>query len=186
MQIKIHQDNKTQSDFPGGAVDFCTTDPKEALSLGTQVGALKDYQWAQGSWGQGIFVRFPLLPHHKPQQEVPANLDVTTVDGCMGLIDLGGPGRKAMEVIATVLKRHHMCNTGGCRPFYTPREWKERGEQYGHDADLIVVYDGGDVSYAFNYDKGSFKLHNDMMRALELSGFAVEQCTHWYSAIQEA
>jgi hypothetical protein len=53
-------------------------------------------------------------------------------------------GRNAAETIVKTA-RHRMgadASGGGCRAFYTPEEWKERGESYGLTAKLIVVHDG--------------------------------------------
>ena len=83
---------------------------------------------------------------------------------------------------ATICDEVH---TGGCRPFYSPQEWKEHGEEYGTDAVLIVVYDGGDLRYFFNpsAEWGASKLCDKMRKALAKHGYYYEQCTGWYSAI---
>lgn len=87
---------------------------------------------------------------------------------------------------------------GGCRAFYTPQEWEDRGEQYGQEAELIVVYDGGDLGYYFNMDRSydmtcmaaeagfkpePYATYEKMRKALEAIGFYAEECTGWYSAI---
>ena len=69
------------------------------------------------------------------------------------------------------------------RSFYTPAEWKSRGEQYGLKSELIVVHDGGDLASFFNPDYGSWKLQSAMNVALEKVGYYAEPCTTWYTAI---
>jgi hypothetical protein len=100
---------------------------------------------------------------------------------------LSGLGRKAAETIIT-----HVCadfpdaSGGGCRAFYTPDEWRARGEQYGADAELIVVHDGGDLAPYFSYDECCYDLLEGMVEALSPTGTYAEQCTCWYTAIYPA
>lgn len=72
---------------------------------------------------------------------------------------------------------------GGCKAFYTPEEWKERGEDYVTDAVLIVCHDGGDLAPLFNWDYCAYELREKMDEVLKKLGFFPEQCTSWYSAI---
>jgi hypothetical protein len=100
--------------------------------------------------------------------------------------DLAIPFHKSTapaKVILAHLKKKKMTNTGGCRAFYTPEEWKERGEQYGLNAELIVVHDGGDLAPFFNWDYEMRQLSDSMDKALEKAGYYAEQCTCWYAAI---
>jgi hypothetical protein len=73
--------------------------------------------------------------------------------------------------------------TGGCRPFYTPAEWRERGEEYGLSSELIVVHDGGDYALFFNYAYGAYSAIDAMDTALREAGYYAESCTSWYTAI---
>jgi hypothetical protein len=71
---------------------------------------------------------------------------------------------------------------GGCTAFYTPKAWKERGEEYGLTAELIVVYDGGDLHHFF----GSYaepEWQDAMVDVLNELGLWHEPCTGWYCAI---
>lgn len=70
-------------------------------------------------------------------------------------------------------------STGGCTPFYSPKQWKEREEEWGLKSKLIVVH----LAYFFNYDYESYSLMEKMRLALEAKGYWVEQCTSWYSCI---
>jgi hypothetical protein len=72
---------------------------------------------------------------------------------------------------------------GGCRTFYSPEEWRERGESYGRDSVLIVVHDGGDYAHAFNFDYGNWELRDQINAALAEAGYYAESCTSWYTAI---
>lgn len=94
-------------------------------------------------------------------------------------------GRKAAQTILRVMKECEMTYTGGCKLFYTPAQWKERGETYGRESLLIVVHDGGDAAHFFNWDYGAFELMERMSNALNEVGCFAEQCTSWYTAIYE-
>lgn len=99
---------------------------------------------------------------------------------------LSAAGRKAHEVIMRVLQDDDMTHTGGCKAFYSPREWAERGEKYGAQSDLIVVYDGGDLRYYFNLNadiETGYIFTTRMIEALAAAGLWSEECTGWYAAI---
>tara|TARA_R100000458_G_C8094866_1_gene124010 strand:- start:38 stop:403 length:366 start_codon:yes stop_codon:yes gene_type:complete len=100
---------------------------------------------------------------------------------------LSKAAKKAIEIIQTFMLRNEF-TTGGCTTFYSPSEWKERGEQYGHDSQLIVVYDGGDLHSVMNPHYSSFpsvyyKYEAELMRELEEEGLILEQCYSWHGAI---
>jgi hypothetical protein len=91
-------------------------------------------------------------------------------------------GKKAWKIIYEYLSQHGLTYTGGCRAFYSPGEWVERGEAYGKNSLLIVVYDGGDVREPF--DSNGDDKHQEAMRSrLKEIGVYSEPCTCWYSAI---
>jgi len=69
------------------------------------------------------------------------------------------------------------------RNFYTPAEWRARGERYGLKSELIVVHDGGDLAPFFNPDYMCWSLHTAMNETLEKAGYYAEPCTSWYTAI---
>jgi hypothetical protein len=96
---------------------------------------------------------------------------------------LDADGKKAHKAIMSVMRRYDP-DPGGCQTFYTPAQWKERGEDYGTESKLIVVYDGGDVGAFFNYDRDDgYRFTTEMQAALKKAGFYYEECTHWYCAI---
>lgn len=101
--------------------------------------------------------------------------------------DVTGRGRKAAEAIIALLKKNGSePNGGGCRAFYSPTEWKNRGERYGTSSLLVIVHDGGDACPYFNIDYGNMKLWEEMQIELAKLGLYAEMCTGWYSAVYVA
>lgn len=107
------------------------------------------------------------------------DFDVSQLDG------------EAKEIALVILKKVHddmaeigyPATGGGCRAFYSPKEWADRGEEYGLTSELIVVYDGGDLVPYFNLDEGAFSLFEAMNEVLNEAGYWFEPCTGWYSAV---
>ena len=99
---------------------------------------------------------------------------------------LSDAGRAGHATILAVLAKNDRMDTGGCKTFYSPVEWRERGEEYGLSAELIVVHDGGDVAALFNYDYDAINLQNEILLALSDAGLFAEPCTCWYTAIYKA
>ena len=98
--------------------------------------------------------------------------------------DLSADGRAAAKAIVSFLAQRDLLDTGGCRPFYSPTQWAERGEIYGLGSLLIVVHDGGDHAIAFDWNRDFGRY--EMIEALESHlrpHFYVSQCTSWYSAV---
>lgn len=95
-------------------------------------------------------------------------------------------GKAAAELILDFLLAEGLTGTCGCHAFYSPQQWKERGEKYGHDALLILVYDSGDITTCMDPAQGQHDLIDRFMENLERNGFVIEPCTHWYSAIYDA
>ena len=102
---------------------------------------------------------------------------------------LDDAGIVAVDTIKALLDQLGMDETGGCKAFYSPAEWKERGEKYGKGSVLIVVHDGGDLACFFNWNYAAetgYRMLNDMTEALSAEGLYAEQCTGWYTAIYKA
>ena len=100
--------------------------------------------------------------------------------------NLEANGKLAYKIITDFLIQNLATYTGGCKPFYSPSEWKERGERYGTKSHLVIVYDGGDLSRIFNSDYAAlnnYKLYEAVGSQLREYGLFVEECTSWYSAI---
>jgi hypothetical protein len=107
---------------------------------------------------------------------------------------LSADGQAAYKAIMAVLNKHEQTYTGGCRAFYSPAEWKARGEEYGTEAELIVVYDGGALRPFFSMDAAYDHFHHmpaakrydwyeEMQAALGAKGLYFEECTGWYCAV---
>lgn len=92
-------------------------------------------------------------------------------------------GRRAATIILNLLKKQDSTYTGGCKAFYSPKQWRARGEDYGTEAELIVVHDGGDLAPYFNYDYECYQMVEQMNAALLEAGLFAESCTSWYTAI---
>jgi uncharacterized protein (TIGR02996 family) len=97
--------------------------------------------------------------------------------------DLSSRGKKAARLILDFLLAEKLTGTCGCRAFYSPQEWKDRGEQFGHDSLLILVYDGGDITTCMDPAKEQHDLIDRFDQNLERNGFVIDTCTCWYSAI---
>ncbi len=98
--------------------------------------------------------------------------------------NLSVAGTSAYSVIMNILNKYE-AESGGCRTFYSPSEWAERGEKYGKTSHLIIVYDGGDVGDFFNMNNEQYKMYEEMQDELRKAGFYFEECTGWYSAIYD-
>jgi hypothetical protein len=92
-------------------------------------------------------------------------------------------GRAAWRAIMDRLHEEGRLHSGGCRVFYSPAEWKERGEQYGTESLLIVVHDGGDHAGYFTLDAFAYAALDRMQEDLACVGAYAETCTSWYSAV---
>lgn len=93
--------------------------------------------------------------------------------------------QQVAETIAETIRKDCGPNAsgGGCQLFYTPSEWKDRGEEYGTNSKLVIVHDGGDQAPFFNWAYCEYTRMEKMVEALKPLGFYPEQCTCWYSAI---
>jgi len=94
-------------------------------------------------------------------------------------------GEAAYNAIIALLSSRGRLHSGGQRVFYTPDEWRARGEKYGLSSVLIVVYDGGDHAAYFNSDYDCYKCIDEMSDALAKAGLYVEECTSWCAAVYE-
>ena len=94
---------------------------------------------------------------------------------------LDGEAKKIASVIKRIAGRN--ASGGGCKAFYTPKQWEDKGEIYGTKSALIVVHDGGDLAPYFNDAYEQYHLIDKMVKALEEIGYYYSGCTCWYSAI---
>lgn len=97
---------------------------------------------------------------------------------------LSEKGKLAYRTIMSVLTKDGATDTGGGQSFYSPAEWRARGEEYGKDSELIVTYDGGALGPYFSIDQDYTYQNTDKMeKALRRVGLYSEEATGWYSAI---
>ena len=89
----------------------------------------------------------------------------------------------AAVVVRSFLEKREATYTGGCRAFYSPREWAARCEQYGLNSVLVICHDGGSVGQFFSYDQEDYDAIEAMSEELRQHGLYAEQCTTWYSAL---
>lgn len=73
--------------------------------------------------------------------------------------------------------------SGGCRAFYTPEEWKAKGERFGTESVLVLVHDGGTLASFCNWDYCETDRVERLQRNLREAGYFIEQCTTWFSAV---
>jgi len=113
--------------------------------------------------------------------------DITELEIPPGLCPVGDRAARAIVRVAAVLAARSCREptTGGHRAFFTPEEWLASGEEYGRNAVLIVVHDGGDLAPCFNFayeDEAAMRL---ALVILQRVGCWAEQCTGWYTAIYQ-
>jgi hypothetical protein len=94
-------------------------------------------------------------------------------------------GLKAAEALRDYCIKHKLTYAGS-RVFYTPDQWKQRGEKYGTDSLLVCVYDGAECRRALALSGEDYR-HVDAFAAIlnDIDVFA-EECTGWYAAIYNA
>lgn len=97
--------------------------------------------------------------------------------------DLTPQGRQSADTILAFLTQRRLTYHGGGGRFYSPAQWRARGEDYGTDSLLIITHDGGDHAGAFNSAYEQFQLRDDLQTKLYPLGVFMEQCTSWYSAV---
>lgn len=89
---------------------------------------------------------------------------------------LSHAGFNAAVAIRQQAVQQGLTNSGGCKVFYSPAEWKERGEVYGRESELVVVYDGSDARYLAEFN-------SSVEEVLARLNLFIECCTHWYAAV---
>jgi hypothetical protein len=99
---------------------------------------------------------------------------------------------KQRKIANAVIKATHGvwgedADGGGCRAFYTPQEWRDRGESYGTNSELVICHDGGSLWYMLDWNSdlncGTGRGVEAIGEALRPLGYYVEQCCSWYSAV---
>lgn len=93
-------------------------------------------------------------------------------------------GQAVWKAIVTLLMSEDpRMSTGGCKAFRSPAEHAARGESYGTESELVIVYDGGDHRPYFTMDSECYDLVERMQEVVGTLGCHVEECTTWYAAV---
>lgn len=97
---------------------------------------------------------------------------------------LCGFGITAVDIIRGTLRAEDALFTGGCKPFYSPDEWRDRDEWATVGGEpknvvLIVCHDGGDMSLY----GGRPNLWATLRRELHNAGYFVARGTGWWSYV---
>ncbi len=87
--------------------------------------------------------------------------------------DLSPRACEAAEIILAQVRNMGLEDDISGRMFYSPSEWRERGERFGLNADLIVVHDDGFKLAPFHAAK----------QELGKKGFYYEEAETWYSVV---
>lgn len=101
---------------------------------------------------------------------------------------LSPDGNLAWVILVTFFLEKGLTYTGGSTTFYSPAEWRERGEAYARNSELVVVYDGSDVRRAMSLDGYAYELNTEMQQRLNLTGsmrtrMFFEESTGWYGGV---
>ena len=94
-------------------------------------------------------------------------------------------GNKAAEALRQFCLKHDLTHTGG-RVFYTPAEWRARGESHGLHSLLIITYDGGACRSVLSLDGYDYPKLEAFAKILDGFDVYAEEMTHWYAAIHNA
>ena len=100
--------------------------------------------------------------------------------------------RKLAFAIRDYLISEGVTDGGGCRVFWSPKEWRDRGERF-HSKHLVIVYDGGGVAPYFSLNATAapwsgpeaYHRYEAMMALCNEHGFYWEEATGWYSCVCE-
>ncbi len=90
---------------------------------------------------------------------------------------------RVAKIIRTFMRRNCPNPTYDGTAFYSPAEWRERGELYGLESILIVTHDGGDLPRFCDWAMQDYVAMERFSKRLAAAKLYVEQCTCWYSAI---
>jgi hypothetical protein len=98
---------------------------------------------------------------------------------------------KSNEQIRTRIKKvfEKVCRNNGCTMdglrFYSPKQWKERGERYGQNSVMSTIFEEHQGMYYTMNAIGSFKLQNELVEELAKIGYWFELGNSWYLSIYE-
>lgn len=101
-----------------------------------------------------------------------------------------GLSRKARKLALAIVKLAKERNWyAGQKVFWSPKQWKDKGEHYGLNAELVILHECGDHAPFFSLDHssytGSYKQYDEQVKFLSGYGFYSEGLYTWSSAIYE-
>jgi hypothetical protein len=76
-------------------------------------------------------------------------------------------------------------STGGCKAFYSPQEWRDRGWEVSEKVLCVVCHDGGDLAPLFNLDYQDYKSYDQLDMMLRRRGLYTETINSTTSHIYE-
>lgn len=101
---------------------------------------------------------------------------------------LSRKARKLAVAIAKLAKQRDW--NAGQKVFWSPKEWKEKGEHHGLNAELVILHEGGNHAPFFSldhsYDTGSYDQYEEQLKFLSQYGFFCEGLYTWSSGIYES
>jgi len=100
--------------------------------------------------------------------------------------NLDAAGQLAFQTITTFFQERGLMSKDLC--FFSPADWKARGEEYGLASKLILVYDGCSLGAFFSLDRDypKYNRYEEMRAVLSKAGLFAEECTGWYCAVYPA
>lgn len=74
-------------------------------------------------------------------------------------------------------------STGGCKAFYSPQEWRDKGWEAHEKVLCVVCHDGGDLAPFFNLDYQDYKAFDKMDRIFRGRGIYAEAISSTHTHI---
>ena len=101
-----------------------------------------------------------------------------------------GLSRKARKLALALAKLAKERNwNAGQKVFWSPKQWRDKGEPYGENSSLIILHEGGDhapfFSMDYSYEAGSYDQYEEQLKFLSGYGFWSEGIYRWSTAIYE-
>lgn len=96
---------------------------------------------------------------------------------------LSAEGQRAWKVITDFLQRRKLTHSGGHdKVFYSPEEWKRRGEEEV-GGELYIIHDGGEHARAISWEAEDEKSREALQTQLRSAGMFMEQITYVTSGV---
>ena len=101
-------------------------------------------------------------------------------------------GRKAAKIIREFLEKNLLDYAPPeSNLFMSPKDWKDRGEEYGDGAELILIHEGFDAGEALSLDKAcyspaGYRLYEELNKKLREEGLWMEEMYCWSCAVYDS